>query len=44
MDLRKWDQFGALDSLIKDFTYGLKIQRIKVIDLQRKLYTAPTMT
>lgn len=37
MDLRKWDQFGALDSLIKDFTYGLKIQRIKVIDLQRKI-------
>jgi two-component system sensor histidine kinase HydH len=37
MDLRKWDQFGSLDSLIKDFTYGLKIQRIKVIDLQRKI-------
>ncbi len=37
MDLRKWDQFGAMDSLIKDFTYGLKIQRIKVIDLQRKI-------
>lgn len=37
MDLRKWDQFGALDSLIKDFTYGLKIQRIKVIDRQRKI-------
>ncbi|HMK36225.1 MAG TPA: ATP-binding protein [Desulfomonilaceae bacterium] len=37
MDLRKWDQFGALDSLIKDFTYGLKIQRIKVIDTQRKI-------
>lgn len=37
MDLRKWDQFGALDSLIKDFTYGLKIQRIKIIDRQRKI-------
>lgn len=37
MDLRKWDQFGALDSLIKDFTYGLKIQRIKVIDENRKI-------
>jgi two-component system, NtrC family, sensor histidine kinase HydH len=37
MDLRKWDQFGALDSLIKDFTYGLKIQRIKIIDRQRKV-------
>ena len=37
MDLRKWDQFGALDSLIKDFTYGLKIQRIKIIDEQRKI-------
>ena len=37
MDLRKWDQFGALDSLIKDFTYGLKIPRIKVLDRQRKI-------
>lgn len=37
MDLRKWDQFGALDSLVKDFTYGLKIQRIKIIDQQRKI-------
>ncbi len=37
MDLRKWDQFGALDSLIKDFTYGLKIQRIKIIDRQKKI-------
>ncbi|AFM26234.1 two-component system sensor histidine kinase NtrB [Desulfomonile tiedjei] len=37
VDLRKWDQFGALDSLIKDFTYGLKIQRIKIIDRQRKI-------
>jgi len=37
MDLRKWDQFGALDSLIKDFTYGLKIRRIKVIDRERKI-------
>ena len=37
MDLRKWDQFGSLDSLIKDFTYGLKIQRIKIIDRQRKI-------
>jgi two-component system sensor histidine kinase HydH len=37
MDLRKWDQFGALDSLIKDFTYGLKIDRIKIIDKNRKI-------
>ncbi len=37
MDLQKWDQFGALDSLIKDFTYGLKIRRIKVIDKNRKI-------
>jgi two-component system sensor histidine kinase HydH len=37
IDLRKWDQFGALDSLIKDFTYGLRIQRIKIIDRQRKI-------
>jgi signal transduction histidine kinase len=37
LDLRKWDQFGTLDSLIKDFTYGLKIQRIKIIDRQRKI-------
>ncbi len=37
MDLRKWDQFGALDSLIKDFTYGLKIDRIKIIDKSRKI-------
>jgi len=37
MDLRKWDQFGSLDSLIKDFTYGLKIQRIKIIDRERKI-------
>ena len=37
MDLHKWDQFGTLDSLVKDFTYGLKIQRIKIIDRQRKI-------
>ncbi len=37
MDLRKWDQFGALDSLVKDFTYGLRIQRLKIIDLRRKI-------
>lgn len=37
MDLKKWDQFGALDSLIKDFTYGLKVQRIKIVDRQRKI-------
>ncbi|MFH0959272.1 MAG: ATP-binding protein [Pseudomonadota bacterium] len=37
MDLRKWDQFGALDSLIKDFTYGLRINRIKIIDRNRKI-------
>jgi len=37
MDLRKWDQFGTLDSLIKDFTYGLKIQRIKIIDTRSKI-------
>jgi two-component system, NtrC family, sensor histidine kinase HydH len=37
LDLRKWDQFGTLDSLVKDFTYGLKIQRIKIVDRQRKI-------
>ncbi|MFH0826194.1 MAG: ATP-binding protein, partial [Pseudomonadota bacterium] len=37
MDLSKWDQFGALDSLIKDFTYGLKTERIKVLDLHRRI-------
>jgi two-component system, NtrC family, sensor histidine kinase HydH len=37
MDLRKWDQFGAMDSLIKDFTYGLNIQRIKIIDSKRRI-------
>jgi len=37
IDLKKWDQFGALDSLIKDYTYGLKIQRIKIVDRQRKV-------
>ncbi len=37
MDLTKWDQFGALDSLIKDFTYGQKIQRIRIIDPQNKI-------
>jgi two-component system, NtrC family, sensor histidine kinase HydH len=37
MDLRKWDQFGSLDSLIKDFTYGLKIRRIKIIDRDGKI-------
>jgi two-component system, NtrC family, sensor histidine kinase HydH len=37
MDLRKWDQFGSIDSLIKDFTYGLKIQRIKIIDSKGKI-------
>jgi two-component system, NtrC family, sensor histidine kinase HydH len=37
MDLKKWDQFGTLDSLIKDFTYGLKIQRIKIVDSKRKI-------
>lgn len=37
MDLRKWDQFGALDSLVKDFTYGLKIERLKIIDRNRKI-------
>lgn len=37
MDLRKWDQFGALDSLIKDFTYGLKMKRIKIVDRNRKI-------
>ncbi|MGC8659369.1 MAG: sensor histidine kinase [Desulfomonilaceae bacterium] len=37
MDLRKWDQFGALDSLIKDFTYGLRIDKIKIIDKNRKI-------
>jgi len=37
MDLRKWDQFGALDSLVKDFTYGLKVDRIKIIDRSGKI-------
>lgn len=37
MDLRNWEQFGALDSLVKDFTYGLKIQRIKITDRDRKI-------
>lgn len=37
MDLRKWDQFGALDSLVKDFTYGLKVDRIKIIDRAGKI-------
>ncbi|MEJ2716171.1 MAG: ATP-binding protein [Deltaproteobacteria bacterium] len=37
IDLRKWDQFGALDSLVKDFTYGLKIERLKIIDRNRKI-------
>ena len=37
MDLQNWDQFSTLDSLVKDFTYGLKIRRIKVIDRQRKI-------
>jgi len=37
IDLKKWDQFGALDSLIKDYTYGLKIERIKIVDRQRKI-------
>jgi signal transduction histidine kinase len=37
MDLRDWEQFGALDSLVKDFTYGLKIQRIKITDRDRKI-------
>lgn len=37
MDLQKWDQFAALDSLVKDFTYGLRIRRIKIIDRQHKI-------
>ncbi len=37
LDLSKWDQFGALDGLIKDLTYGLKITRIKIIDARRKI-------
>ncbi len=37
MDLGKWDQFTALDSLVKDFTYGLKIQRIKIVGRQRTI-------
>ncbi len=32
MDLRQWEQFGALDSLVKDTTYGLKIQCIKIME------------
>jgi signal transduction histidine kinase len=37
MDLQNWDQFGALDSLVKDITYGLKIRRITVIDRTGKI-------
>jgi len=37
MDLRKWGQFGTLDSLVKDFTYGLKIQRLTIVDRTRKI-------
>ncbi len=36
VDLRNWDQFEALDSLIKDFTHGLKLE-IKIIDRDRKI-------
>ncbi len=37
IDLKKWGQFAALDSLVKDFTYGLKIRRIKIFDKKGKI-------
>ncbi len=37
MDLNKWELFGSLDSLVKDFTYGLRVERIKIMDPQRKI-------
>ena len=37
IDISKWEQFGALDTLIKDFTYGLNIERIRIINPQRKV-------
>jgi two-component system sensor histidine kinase HydH len=37
IDISKWEQFGALDTLIKDFTYGLNIERIRIIDPKRKV-------
>ncbi len=37
MDLKQWDQFGALDSLIKDISYGLKIQCIKIMDQDARI-------
>jgi signal transduction histidine kinase len=37
IDLKKWDQFAALDSLVKDFTYGLKIRRIRIFDKKCKI-------
>jgi signal transduction histidine kinase len=37
LDLADWQQFGNLDALIKDSTYGLKIDMIKLIDPEGKI-------
>lgn len=37
LDLADWQQFGNLDALIKDSTYGLKIDMIKLIDRNGKI-------
>jgi two-component system sensor histidine kinase HydH len=37
MDLTEWDQFGSLDALIKDSTYGLNIELIKIIGKTGKI-------
>jgi two-component system, NtrC family, sensor histidine kinase HydH len=37
VDLNEWDQFGSLDALIKDSTYGLNMERIKIIDKSGKI-------
>jgi signal transduction histidine kinase len=37
LDLADWQQFGNLDALIKDSTYGLKIDMIKIIDPNGKI-------
>jgi len=37
MDLSEWDQFGSLDALIKDSTYGLNIELIKIIGKTGKI-------
>lgn len=37
MDLGKWDQFGTMNALIKDFMYGLKIDRLTIVDKAGKV-------